>query len=82
MAKKKTSKAEGFVDTAEVTDKAQYEQMDKMNLLKPENMSFNDFMDESNKVCIGVLKVINGCHRDIVGNVLETIAEIYIRRMS
>lgn len=82
MAKKKTSKAEGFVETADVSDRSLYEQMGKMNLLKPENMSFNDFMDESNKVCIGILKAINGCHHDIVGNVLDTIMEIYIRRES
>lgn len=78
MAKKKTSKgAEGF----EVTkDDPVFDQMSKMNLLKPEDMSFHDFMEESNKITVGVLKAINGCHRNIVGNVLDIITEIYIRR--
>ena len=80
MAKRKTSKPEGFIDVADVSDNAVYKQMDKMNLLKPEDMSFDDFMDEFNKLRIGILKAINGFHRDIVGDVLDTITEIYIRR--
>lgn len=78
MAKKKTSKAVKAFEA--VTEDPVFIQMCKTNLLKPENLGFNDFMDESNKICVGVLKAINGGHRDIVGNVLDTILEIYIRR--
>lgn len=78
MAKKKTSKAVKAFEA--VTEDPVFIQMGKMNLLDPEDMTFEDFVEETNKVTVEILKAINGCHRNIVGSVLDVIAELYIRR--
>lgn len=78
MAKKKTSKAVKAFEA--VTEDPVFIQMRKTNLLNPEDMTFEDFIEETNKVTVEVLKAINGRHRNIVGSVLDIIEELYIRR--
>ncbi len=58
MAKKKTSKAVKAFEA--VTEDPVFIQMRKTNLLNPEDMTFEDFIEETNKVTVEILKAING----------------------
>lgn len=79
MAKRKTSKQEGFkIPKGDPV----FDQMMKMELLEPERMSWKDYEEEASEITVRILKAINGRHRNIVGNVLDIIMEIYIRRES
>lgn len=77
MAKRKTSKPDGF----EIPNgDPLFDQMMKMNLLEPMEMCFKDYEEEADVISVGILKAINGHHRNVVGHVLDIITEIYIRR--